>query len=78
VIAQAEYRWLIWSSSLWAVAIAQRGTVAPTTSALRYSGMRESYGGGLRLKLGDLHSARFDVTHGTQGTNINLDLDAEF
>lgn len=78
VIAQAEYRWLIWSSSLWAAAIAQRGGVAPTTSALRYSGMRESYGGGLRLKLSDLHSARLDVTHGTQGTNINLDLDAEF
>ncbi len=78
VIAQAEYRWLIWSSSLWAVAIAQRGGVAPTTSALRYSGMHESYGGGFRLKLGELQTARLDVTHGTQGTNINLDLDTEF
>lgn len=78
VIAQAEYRWLIWSSSLWAVAIAQRGVVAPTTSAIRYSDMRESYGGGLRFKFSDTRTTRLDITKGTQGLNINLDLDAEF
>ena len=78
VIAQAEYRWLIMSSSLWAVAIAQRGGVAPTTSALRYSDMRESYGGGLRFKFSDTRTTRLDITGGSQGYNINLDLDAEF
>jgi hypothetical protein len=78
VIAQAEYRWLIWSSSLWAVAMAQRGEVAPSTSALRYSAMHEAYGGGLRYRFGELHTARLDVTSGSQGVNINLDLDTEF
>lgn len=78
VIAQAEYRWLILGSSMWAVAIAQRGAVAPSTSALRYSGMHESYGGGLRYKLSNTRTTRLDITGGSQGYNINLDLDTEF
>lgn len=78
LLTQVEYRWLIWSSSLWAFALAQRGMVAPTTSSLRYSAMHEAYGGGLRYRLSDFSSARLDVTRGSEGTTVRLDLNAEF
>jgi hypothetical protein len=78
VLAQAEYRWLILSSELWAFALAQRAVVAPSTSALRYSDMHEAYGGGLRYRLSQFQTARLDIARGSQGTTIDLDLDVEF
>jgi len=78
LLLQAEYRWLIWSSRLWAFALAQRGEVAPSTAAIRYAGMHESYGGGLRFHLSDAHAARLEVAKGSGGVNIDLELDTWF
>lgn len=77
-ILQAEYRWLIWSDQLWAFGLAQRGVVAPSTGQLRYSDMHEGYGGGLRYHLRDTQTVRLLVAKGSQGMNVDLDLDANF
>jgi hypothetical protein len=76
-ILQAEYRWLIWSK-LWAFGLAQRGEVAPSTGALRWTAMHEAYGGGLRYQLTDNQTARFELAKGSQGLDIDLNLDASF
>jgi hypothetical protein len=76
-ILQGEYRWLIWSN-LWAFGLAQRAEVAPSTGALRWTAMHEAYGGGLRYQLSNDQTARFEVAKGTQGIDIDLNLDASF
>ena len=77
VILQAEYRWLIWSK-LWAFALAQRASVAPSTGALRWASMHEAYGGGFRYRITDTQTARLELAKGNQGFDIDLNLEAPF
>jgi hypothetical protein len=77
-LLHAEYRWLIWASRMYAFAMAQRGQVAPSNHALRWSDMHEAYGGGLRYHLTDTQNARLEVAKGSGGMTIDLELDAEF
>jgi hypothetical protein len=74
---RAEYRWLIWER-LWAVALAERGEVAPSNGGLRWAGMHESYGGGLRLRISDTHTARVEIAKGADGMNFYVDLKGDF
>lgn len=77
LLLRAEYRWVIWER-IWAVALAERGMVASSNSALRYGGMHESYGGGVRLRISDTHTARMEITKGADGMNVYIDLKGDF
>lgn len=77
VIAHAEYRWIVWER-LWAVALAQRGIVAPSNHAIRYDSMHESYGGGFRYQISPETVARLEVAQGSDGMKIYLDLKGDF
>lgn len=77
LLLRAEYRWLIWER-LWAVALAERGQVAPSNGGLRWAGMHESYGGGLRIRISDTHTARAEIAKGANGMNFYVDVKGDF
>ncbi len=76
-LGHAEYRWrLLWS--IWAVAFGQLGEVAPTPEALSLRRAHRSLGGGLRMHIGNVHTARVELANGDEGLNFYVDLKGDF
>lgn len=76
LLAHAEYRWVVWES-LWAVALAQWGAVAPNEDGFRLDDGHESYGLGLRYasKKG---TYRLEVADGAEGIAAHFDFRGDF
>ncbi len=77
ILGHAEYRWVI-VEHVWAVAIAQLGEVASTTSHFRVRDAHPSYGGGFRVALGGTRAARLEIAKGDENVQIYLDLKGDF
>jgi hypothetical protein len=76
-LGELEYRWWLWEW-LWAVGFAQLAWVAPSSAALRFDEVHESYGGGIRVALTSSLLYRWEVGHGSEGTRTNFRLGAQF
>ncbi|MFN0149868.1 MAG: BamA/TamA family outer membrane protein [bacterium] len=77
MLARVEYRWMIWRR-LSAVALYDLGEVAPNLKAFTARGAHASYGGGLRIGVGDGIATRFDVATGSEGINAVVRLGSGF
>jgi hypothetical protein len=77
MLAHAEYRWTI-VQRVSALAIYELGAVAPHTGALALSTMHRSYGGGLRLGMGEASAARLEVGKSAEGMEVNLQFGSDF
>jgi len=77
VLGDIEYRWWLWEW-LWAVGFAQLGWVAPSSDALRFDQVRESYGGGIRAAVTSTLLYRLDIAHGSEGTQTDFRFGAQF
>jgi hypothetical protein len=76
-LGELEYRWWLWEW-LWFVGFGQLGWVAPSSTALRFDQVHESYGGGIRVALTSNLLYRLDIGHGSEGTRTNFRLGAQF
>ena len=73
----AESRWRLFSH-VDVAAFVDAGSVAPTIRQLKFSDLKPSYGGGLRLHNDRSTMARLDVGHGAEGWRVYFSLNEPF